>query len=200
MENKTAGEVLSLFYKKNNLPADGGQSSSFVKIELTKKIAFFIPNFNSRRKAVLKHDIHHILTEYTASSILGEAEISAWEIASGCKKYRAALLIDIHGALLGLLINPYRVLVAYSRGKRTKNLYHDIINDETALNTPIKILRHTLNINQANANLKPRISDVLHFILFLIPAALYSIASIILLPLVIIYTFYVIFKYEKQYR
>jgi hypothetical protein len=198
VDNKTPGEILHAFYKNNDLPSDGGQNSNFVKIALGRRLYFFFPNFNARRKALVKHDIHHVLTGYSASSILGEAEISAWEIASGCKKYWAALLIDTHGALLGLLINPYKVLAAFSRGRRTGNLYHDTIENELALETPVKILKNRLNLDKIGVDFKPELSDVIYFILFLIPAAIYSLASIVLFPAVIAYTFLIISGTRKK--
>ena len=93
MNNTTPGEILTKFYTGNNLEPDGGQKSSRVKIELAAGFHFYIPNFNARRKALLKHDIHHLHTEYS-TTLSGESEISAWEIASGCKKYWAAFFID----------------------------------------------------------------------------------------------------------
>ena len=64
MNDKTIRELLPGFYKEYNLGMDGGQSSSSVRIELTKNLTLYIPNFTARRKAVLKHDIHHIVTGY----------------------------------------------------------------------------------------------------------------------------------------
>ena len=42
------------------------------------------PNSKERKRAVRYHDLHHILTEYD-TTWTGEAEISAWELATGCK-------------------------------------------------------------------------------------------------------------------
>ena len=39
------------------------------------------------------HDLHHILTEYD-TTWTGEAEVSAWELATGCKNYLAAWILD----------------------------------------------------------------------------------------------------------
>ena len=76
MEHQTPRELLDQFYTDNNFGDDGGQASSSVKIEITPKFAFYFPNFDARRKAVLKHDIHHLLTGYE-TSLSGESEISA---------------------------------------------------------------------------------------------------------------------------
>ena len=104
MENLTPSQLLPDFYRQYNLPPDGGQNDSFVKVEITEKINVYIPNFDARRKAVLKHDVHHLVTGYP-SILKGEAEISAWEIASGCTNYWAALLLDSQGLLIGLFLS-----------------------------------------------------------------------------------------------
>ena len=72
--SQTPRQLLPLFYKQYNLSNDGGQASFYVKIEFTKKIFIYFPNFEARRKAVFKHDIHHIATGYT-STFTGETEI-----------------------------------------------------------------------------------------------------------------------------
>ena len=104
MNDKTPREILNQFYIDNHLDLDGGNSLSYVKIELAPKFHFYLPNFDARRKAVIKHDIHHLLTDYK-TTFKEESEISAWEIASGCKKYWAAFLIDTSGTMLGIPIN-----------------------------------------------------------------------------------------------
>src|SRR5260221_1496557 len=78
MDNKTVAELLPGFYKEYNLGMEGGKTSSSVRIEMTKKLVLYFPNFTARKKAVLKHDIHHLVTDYP-STFKGETEISAWE-------------------------------------------------------------------------------------------------------------------------
>ncbi len=51
MEDKTLKELLPEFYKEYNLGADGGQSQSSVRVEVTKKIILYIPNFTARKKS-----------------------------------------------------------------------------------------------------------------------------------------------------
>ena len=60
----TIAEVLPVFYSKYGLGADGGLSADTVKIVFFKNFYVYIPNIDDRRKAVLKHDIHHIITGY----------------------------------------------------------------------------------------------------------------------------------------
>src|SRR6478735_5865503 len=71
----------TLFFKRSNLGEDGGYSSRWVRIE-SKPLPFYFPNSRSRVAAARLHDLHHITAEYE-TDWPGEAETSAWEIASG---------------------------------------------------------------------------------------------------------------------
>lgn len=191
MQDQTPRDLIEKFYADYDLGTDGGQNSSSVKIVLTKKIHFYFPNFDARRKAVVKHDMHHLLTGYSAGTIIGESEISAWEVASGCKKYWPVFLIDTSGMMLGLVINPIRILKAFSRGRKTRNLYHDLMPDEQALDTPVSELKSLLALDHYPINTSPSFTDALLFGLFLIFGAVYSLASFVLLPLIIFYSIYI---------
>ena len=190
MYDKTPKEILHKFYVDNNLDIDGGQNSSSVKIEVTKQFHFYFPNFDARRKAVIKHDIHHLVTGYSASSIAGESEISAWEIASGCKSYWAAFLIDTSGVMIGIPINFFGVLKAFARGRRTKNLYHDQFSTETAMEMSLDKLRELLLLDVHPINTKVTVKDVILFSVFVFFGLIYSLVSLILLPFIIMYTIF----------
>lgn len=193
IESSTPRQILSKFYAENNLGQDGGENLSSVKIQVTPKFYFFIPNFNARRKAVLKHDMHHLLTGYE-TTVKGESEISMWEIASGCKKYFAAFLIDTSGAMLGIFTNYWGLLKAFARGRRTRNLYHDVFSNNAALDMKVSELRKHLLLDIYSINTKPAFSDFILFSLFLIYASVFSIASFALLPFVVFYTLYIVLK------
>jgi hypothetical protein len=183
----TPAVLLPVFYSEHNLGLDGGHSSSSVRIDINKNFHFFIPNYDARRKAVLWHDIHHLVTGYSAGSFLGECEISAWEIASGCKKYWAAFVIDTSGVVLGCFINPKRVIQAYARGRRTLNLYHDIISKEKVMHMKIDDLRRLLLLDKYPYDTSPGVKDIFMFGLFLVFGFAYSILSILQIPFIIMY-------------
>ncbi|HTA62518.1 MAG TPA: hypothetical protein VK835_08680 [Bacteroidia bacterium] len=192
-DDKTPREILSKFYADNNLDADGGQSSSSVKIDISPKFHFYFPNFDARRKAVIKHDIHHLLTEYE-TTVAGESEISAWEVASGCKSYWAAFLIDVSGAMLGILFNFLGVLKAFARGRRTKNLYYNKFTTEQALDMKISELRAAFDLDKHPKDTKPNFVDFILFMLFVFFGGLYSLCLWIFLPFIVLYTIYVKLK------
>ncbi len=186
-DHQTPAQLLPIFYATNNLGMDGGQSSPVVKMDIMKGVHFYIPNFDARRKAVLWHDIHHLVTGYSASSFLGECEISAWEIASGCRNYWAAFLINTSGVLLGCLINPHKIIQAYARGRRTKNFYHNLYSEEKVLNTPLAELRGWLLLDKHPKTTKANFLDIISLDGFLIFALIYASVSIVTLPFLLLY-------------
>ena len=193
----TLRNLLPRFYKMYNLDDDGGNSDPKVKIEITQKIFFYIPNFSSRRKTVLKHDIHHIITEYP-SNLKGETEIGAWEIASGCKRYWVAWVLNLHGFIMGFWINLPGIYRAFVRGRRSENLYTNVVSDNQALEMKVRELRELLSIPSNQQKLQPGIVDFLSFIFWLIVAGIYAIASIVVLPLIIIYNIFVFANSPKH--
>jgi hypothetical protein len=191
--NKTPNELLAAFYKTYNLGDDGGNSSSYVKVEFTKKIYFYFPNFDARRKVVLKHDIHHIVTGYK-SIMKGETEISAWEIGSGCTNYLVAYLINSQALVMGIpMLNIKGIFNAFIKGRRTKNLYKDDFPDQQIANMTIEEIRKFLKLTEfENVKIKPTFADYFTFIIHILIALFVSIFSLLILPLLLIYTIYIL--------
>ena len=102
------------------------------------------PNTAGRVRAVKLHDLHHVLTGYD-TSWAGEGEIGAWELASGCRDHWAAWALNGSAALIGLLIAPGRVLRAFARGRRERNLYAQELSD-ALLGETLGALRARLGI------------------------------------------------------
>ena len=193
IDDTTPREILSKFYSDNHLEQDGGNSLSFVKIEVSPKFHFYFPNFDSRREAVIKHDIHHILTRYN-TTLKGESEISMWEIASGCKKYKAAFLINTSGAMLGFLINYWGILKAFARGRKTKSLYYDMVSTEQALDMKVGELRHQLLLDKHPIDTKPTLTDFILFNLFALYGFIYSVMLFAFIPFIVFYSIYIELK------
>lgn len=197
MDDKTLKELLPEFYKENNLGMEGGVDSPSVRIEMTKKIVLYFPNFAARKKVVLKHDIHHLVTGYP-STYTGETEIGAWEIASGCTKYWVAWVLNISAMMTGIVFNLWKVLQAFARGRRTKNLYHHIISNEEALDMKASELKKILLLDKYPKNTRPGFADYILFASWAFIGLIYSILSLILLPFVIVYTIYVSVRMHLQ--
>ena len=161
----------------------GGYDDKWVKVEYGL-LRFYFPNTKGRVKVVKYHDLHHILTEYGTSAI-GETEIGAWEVATGCTRSLAAWLLNLSAFASGLVINPKGVYKAFLRGRQSANLYHLSFNDEL-LSASVGDLRQQLNLDDP---LRPATSaDNTAFILWSIISlvTLFIIVGIVVTPLMLI--------------
>ena len=135
------------YFARSGFAAGGNYDDKWVKLKLGGRTIFAFPNTAARVRAVRLHDLHHVLAEYD-TTWTGEAEIAAWELASGCRSYVAAWLLNIGAAAIGLLIAPRRVLRAFARGRTTGNLYR-MTFDEALLERRVGDVRAELGLTPA---------------------------------------------------
>lgn len=128
---------------ESGLPADGGINDRWVSVAVGP-IPLCFPNSNVRRKAAPIHDLNHVLSGY-GHDVLGEAEISAWELGGGCRNYWAAWVLGCAALVPGMLESPARVLRAFVRGRRTGNLYGADL--DTVRLQPVGELRKMLGLD-----------------------------------------------------
>src|SRR5207302_2399442 len=83
------------YFRVNDFGPNGGYDDAWVDFKLGP-IPMPFPNSPGRKKAVRFHDLHHALTGY-ATDTIGEFEISAWEVGSGCAGYLAAWQLNLAG-------------------------------------------------------------------------------------------------------
>ena len=114
-------EARARYFAENGL-GDGGYGDRFVVLRVAGVPALVLPNTKQRVRSVRIHDVHHVLTGY-ATSWRGEAEIAAWELASGCRDHWAAWGLNLSAALIGLCFAPRAVWRAFRHGWRCRNLY-----------------------------------------------------------------------------
>jgi hypothetical protein len=117
----TLREARARYFRDNGFEDDGGYAGKWVRIKLGP-IPVMFPNTTGRRAALLQHDLHHVATGYD-TTLVGEAEIGAWELASGCRHYYAAWMLNMGAVVIGLFLAPRRVCRAFLRGWRCPNLY-----------------------------------------------------------------------------
>jgi len=103
-------------------------SDRWVRLAVFGRPLLAFPNTAGRVRAVKLHDLHHVLTGYD-TSWAGEAEIGAWELASGCRDHWAAWVLNAAASFIGLFVAPRRMLRALARGRRERNLYGVEISD-----------------------------------------------------------------------
>jgi len=134
--------------------------------------SFKFPNTTARVRAVKLHDLHHVLTEYD-TSWTGEAEIGAWEIASGCGRHYPAWLLNLGALAIGLVIAPRKTWRAFIRGRHSANLYPSIFREEL-LDRHVGDLRHELSIRSEVP--RASVADRAMFIVWSIVAVIVTVA------------------------
>jgi hypothetical protein len=118
----TLREARAQYFRENGIDEDGGYAQKWVRIKLGP-VPILFPNTTGRRAALLQHDLHHVATGYD-TTLVGEAEIGAWELASGCRHYYAAWILNLGAVVTGLFLAPRQVVRAFQLGRHCTNLYH----------------------------------------------------------------------------
>jgi len=116
----TLREARDQYFAANGLGA-GGYEDKWVHLA-AGPFRFAFPNTAGRVHAVRYHDLHHVVTGY-ATDWTGEAEIGAWEVATGCRDLLAAWVLNLYAMQLGLWFAPRTVWRAFARGRHSRNLY-----------------------------------------------------------------------------
>ncbi len=116
-----------LYFLDNGLPGDGGYSERWVRLSFLG-VPLVFPNTEARRRAVRYHDLHHVLTEYR-TDWPGEAEVAAWEIASGCRGFVVAWVLNLFAMGTGMVLVPKRTYRAFVRGRHASNFYGATLDD-----------------------------------------------------------------------
>jgi len=192
MEELTIKDILPEFYANYNLSDDGGFSEDFVKIELNPHFYCYIPNWDNRRKAVLRHDIHHLVTGYKAI-LKGETEIASWELASDCSKYWAAYVLNAQGLALGVFAFPKLVYKAFIRGRHSENLYNSPHTEEELMKLTVNEIKDYLGLHK-NDIYRASVSDKLAFVKTSLISILLTLCTIVLTPLILLFTIFIMVR------
>lgn len=179
-DHLTVREGRARYFEAGGLPADGGYAAKWVRLQ-AGPVPLGFPNSDARRRAVKLHDIHHVLTGY-GTTWAGEAEISAWELASGCGPHVAAWVINTGGLMMGLLVSPRRTYRAFLRGRGARNLYHGPGFGEPLLDEKLGDLRARLAFDTFEMPARPPgLRDRLAWLLWCGAAVAYGAAMLALL-------------------
>lgn len=158
------------YYRVNGFGDDGGDSLDWVPLTFWR-FTIKIPNSQARRKALKIHDLHHVVSGY-ATNLRGESEIAAWELASGCRRFPAAFVLNVFALAIGAVLAPRLVLRAWARGRATKNLYtHDTV--DALLPLDVATVRASLGLDAPAPPV--RFVDIATFV----PAALLAIVLLL---------------------
>jgi hypothetical protein len=165
------------YFADNAFGDDGGYAKKWVKLQLGP-LPFAFPNSAARVRAVKYHDLHHVVTGYD-TDVVGEAEIGAWEIGSGCAGFVAAWILNLYAMVLGFLAgNPRAVFRAFVRGRHTRNLYRDEYG-EALLDARLGAVRARLELNGAERVASA--SDRIAFVAWSVAALALALATLAML-------------------
>jgi hypothetical protein len=90
------------------------------------------------------HDLHHVITGY-GTGLIGEAEISAYELRGGCGSIMIFILC-VGAIVFGMFVAPRRIWRAWAQSRHARNLYHSQIPYETLLDMRVGDLRQELGL------------------------------------------------------
>jgi hypothetical protein len=141
----TLREARTRYFIDNDFGEQGNYDERWVKVSVGP-IPFAFPNSAGRIRAVRYHDLHHVLTGY-ATTMQGEAEIGAWELASGCRSMPAAWILNMLAMAIGLVVYRKALFAAFVRGRHSENLYGGCFDDEL-LGRPLGEQRERLGLDR----------------------------------------------------
>ncbi len=178
----TLGEARGRYFAANGF-GDGGYDARWVKLQ-AGPIPIYLPNTAARVAAARLHDLHHVLTEYD-TTWTGEAEIGAWEIASGCARYWAAWVLDLQVLVIGVVLAPRALFRAFVRGRHAGNLYRTVY-DDTLLAPTLGEMRRRLRLDATPPAAAP--ADRVAFVAWLLASAvvLLATAAAVLAPIALV--------------
>jgi hypothetical protein len=152
----TLAEARDIYFEVNGFGADGGYDDAWVDFKLGP-IPMPFPNTPQRVRAVKFHDLHHILSAY-GTDVVGEFEISAWELGGGCADMVAAWVLNLLGMFAGMFVSPRRMVRAFLRGRKSGNLYRTRFDDEL-LGRRVADARAAIGLSP-EPSLRPSLGDV----------------------------------------
>lgn len=124
-----ASQALALHYRQLGMPVDGGVTAARWS-PLPRHLPWLqLPNFAWRRRALLLHDLHHLLLAcpWTPS---GEFRMAAWEFAAGRFRHPCATAFCLPLVGLGALLCPQHTFEAFIHGRGSRSLYADGLTPE----------------------------------------------------------------------
>lgn len=170
----TVRAALADFRSRNKLDPHSSHSAQWgLKIG---PVSFCLPNFDWRKRAILKHDLHHLLTGYPCT-IRGECLMATWEFAAGRYPHPASTAFCLPLVSLGMCLSPKEIWLAFKSGRRGQSLYGSM-PEETLLDQDFCSLQK--RVLRAH-NTGSRLSEVARFAVLLVCSAL-----LIFIPLTLV--------------
>ena len=91
------------------------------------------------------HDLHHVVSGYD-TGLVGEAEVSIYELRGGCPTI-LILFLCLGSIAIGCVLSPKRIIKAWRAAKGTSTLYASTVPYEKLIEMNMIDLRRLLNIS-----------------------------------------------------
>ena len=171
-------DALNDHYVKHGLPLDGGASNPWFNVHIGP-LVLRLPNPPARRRAVVMHDINHIVTGYNTTFSEGEMAIAAFEVGAGCGRLAIVWFINLSMMALALVVHPRVAFAAFVRGRRSATIYASD-RDATALTSmSVEHVRALLRVDATSA--VPGFVDGFLFVLWASTAVVVFLAPLALM-------------------
>jgi hypothetical protein len=119
-------------------------------------LRFRVPNTARHSAAIKLHDLHHVATGY-GTDIVGEGEISAWELRRGLRGLGAYVsAIILAGTAVGLLLAPRRAARAWRASSPGGSLFQSTRTYDELLSLSVGELRRELGMPEGGVAEHPR--------------------------------------------
>ncbi|HEY6190562.1 MAG TPA: hypothetical protein VIW80_23120 [Pyrinomonadaceae bacterium] len=90
------------------------------------------------------HDLHHVVTGFS-TGLIGEAEISAYELRGGCRSVPVFILC-VGAIFFGMFVAPARIYRAWKESRGARTLYRTSIPYDSLLEMSVVELRQHLGL------------------------------------------------------
>lgn len=154
-------DALLKYFADNGLPADGGLQDKWARYKILGMTFLAFPNFELRRRSLVRHDIHHIVLDLDTSSV-GEGLIAAWELSSGCGPYWISWCMEPQALWFGILLSPRETFRTFVKAKSDTNFFQHEFDQKRLLSSSVREIRRLL-IDPASSE-KPSPRDYFSFV------------------------------------
>jgi len=138
MKTQTVGEARNEFLQRHRLGTDTYSNPKFA-VKLWGH-TFWTPNPG----LLPLHDLHHVATGFPAT-LIGESQISAYELRCGCGN-PLIFILCVGAILIGLSRQPKLIIAAWKNARGGRSLYKMGLNYESLMAMNVEELRQVMNI------------------------------------------------------
>lgn len=172
-DDPTLRQALEEHLAEEGFAPDGDVHERWVTVRLGP-VPLCLPNLRVRQSSVFPHDCNHVVSGY-GHDLVGESEISAWELGGGFGGHLAAYFLAWPFVLPISVRSPRRAFAAFVRGRRTRNFF--VLDPGAYLDRPLSDVRRELGLDVAH---EPARGDVARFVAGLLGAPVAGVVPLVL--------------------